>query len=391
MPHSSLRRLLIFLVLVFALGLGGFVAWQHGLHLLKTRIEQALGPRGEAREIRVEPTGVEILDLRIRAQAGSSWPNEDELRARRVWVVPDFFSLISARPSIDNILVEGASLVLLHTRAGKIEVVPSLLDKPSEKPPATKGAEEAKSKETPESKKESNEKMPFDIGQIIVSDGAIEFHDENIRATPIRLRIEQIEAAVGKLHLPDLTGNTNLKLDGVVKSPRRDGKLAINGSFDIAAKESKWVIKLRDVDMVALQPYLIKTAETGVRRGAMDLDLDSSITGGKLHAPGTLILSDLELTDGSKFMGLPRNVVIGLLKDKTGHISMKFVLEGDITDPRFSLREHLVMRLGLSLASELGVSLEALVRGTGHVGHDSAKEIGKSLDRLLGKQPKGNR
>jgi hypothetical protein len=85
-------------------------------------------------------------------------------------------------------------------------------------------------------------------------------------------------------------------------------------------------------------------------------------------------------------MGLPRSAVIGLLKDKNGRISVKFVLEGDINDPRFSFGEHLATRFGLSLANEMGVSLESLVKGVGHVGSGSAKGIGESLGRLLGKR-----
>ncbi|GHU34970.1 hypothetical protein AGMMS50256_29400 [Betaproteobacteria bacterium] len=379
MSRSSFRRPLILLALVFALCLVGFAAWQYGIHSLKTQIVQSLGSRGEVREIHAGLTGVEILDLRIRSQEGGSWPGDDELRARRILIVPDFFSFMSARPSIDNIFIEGANVVLLRTKDGKVRIVPSLLDKPSEQPSAAEGVKSV------EDKKDGAGGMALDIGQIIVSDGAIEFHDQSIRATPVKLRIEQIEATVGKLRLPELAGNTSLKIDAIAKSPRRNGKLAINGSFNIAAQESKLVTKLRDVDLITLQPYLIKATETGVQRGALDLDLDSSITGGKLRAPGAVTLSDLELSDGSKFMGLPRSAVIGLLKDKNGRISMKFVIEGDINDPRFSLNEHLAMRFGLSLAGELGVSLESLVKGVGHVGSDSAKGIGKSIGRLLGK------
>jgi hypothetical protein len=294
MSHSSLRRPLIFLAFVLALVLGGFAVWQYGVHSLKTRIEQSLGPRGEVQEIRAGLTDVEILDLRIRAREGGSWPGEDELRARRILIVPDFFSCMSARPSIDNILIEGANVVLLRTKDGKVKVVPSLLDKPSEQPSATEGAKGS------EDKKDGAGEVAFDIDQIIVSDGAIEFHDQSIGATPVKQRIEQIEATAGKFHLPDLAGKTELKIDAIARSSRRDGKLVISGPFDIAAKDSRLITQLRGIDLITLQPYLVKAAETGGRRGALDLDLDSSIKGGKLHAPGTVTLSDLELSDGSK-------------------------------------------------------------------------------------------
>jgi hypothetical protein len=138
--------------------------------------------------------------------------------------------------------------------------------------------------------------------------------------------------------------------------------------------------------MTLLQPYLIKAAETGVRSGTLDLDLNSSIAGNRLRAPGTLTLTGLELSSGSStFMGIPSKLVTSLLQDKKGQISLKFVLEGNLDDPRFSLNEHLVARLGSSLTDMLGVNLKSL-KDIGEAGGDSARVIGDSLGRALGKR-----
>ena len=384
MPNSPARRLPILLALAIAVAAGGFSAWHYAVLSVKNRIEQALGPRGEVREINVGPRGIEILDLRIRAPENAAWPSEDELRARRIRIVPDIPDLLTARLSIDSIRIEGAYVVLLRTRTGEMKFLPGLLDRQSEQPPSdTKGAEE---------KGNGAGKTPLDIGQIVVSDGIVDFYDASIRRTPLRLRLEQVEATVGKLRLPDPAGHTNLKIDGVFKGDRQDGKLTIEGSIDPAAKESRLTTRLRNVDMTTLQPYLIRTTEAGVRRGALDLDLKSSVAGGKLRAPGTLTLSGLELTSGSAtFMGLPRNVALDLLKDKKGRISMKFVLEGDIDDPRFSLNEQMAVRLGSSLAGVQGVNLESLIKDVGNIGGGSGKAIGESVGRLLGKRHGGGR
>ncbi|MDR0576594.1 MAG: DUF748 domain-containing protein [Candidatus Accumulibacter sp.] len=381
------RRWPIFLALAAAVALAGGAAWHQAAGALRTRIARALGPRGEAREINVGLGGVDILGLRIRAPENAAWPEEDELRARRVRIEPDIFELLVARLSIESIRIEGAYVVVSRARDGKTRVVPSLFDPPPEPPPPDARAEEAQ--------KESAGKTAIDIGRIVVSDGVVEFHDASIRATPVRLRVEQIEATVGRPRLPEARGHTSLKLDGIVKGRRQDGKLSIDGSFDPAAGESRLTTKLRDVDMTALQPYLIKAAEIGVERGSLDLDLKSSVANGKLRAPGTLTLSGLGLTPGTAtFMGLPRETALNLLKDRKGRISMKFTLEGDIGDPRFSLNEQMAVRLGSSLAGTLGVSLESLVKGVdrGAGGANGpAQAIGKSVGKLLGKQRKGRR
>ncbi len=268
---------------------------------------------------------------------------------------------------------------MLRTRNGQMKVLPSLL-----------GAKaEAAGKPMPDPAGKTGEGKPdtqISIGKITLTEGIIEFYDGSIRSTPVKIRLEQIDASIGKLLLPGLTGHTAIKIDGVLKGNRQDGKLAIDGSIELATKDSGLSTRLRGVDMTVLQPYLIQATETGVRRGTLDLDLKSSVAKGKLRAPGTLTLADMELASSSgTFMGLPRNAAVGLMKDKKGRISVKFVLEGDINDPKFSLNEHLTTRLGSSLASSLGVSLESLTKGVGSVGSGSAKGIGDSAKKLLRK------
>ena len=378
MSSHSKRRLLIVLALIGIMVLGGFAAWHVAIRSLKSQVEQALGPQGEVREIRVGLTGIEILDIRIRAQKNSGWPSEDELRAKRIIVTPNILDLLTARLSIDSIRIDEAYIAMLRTRNGQVKVIPSLLD-PTE---TTAG----KSATIRADQSSGNKGRQIAIGKILLNAGAVEFFDASVRATPVKLRLEQIDARLGKILLPQLTGHTAIKIDGVIKGNRQDGQLAIDGSMELATKESGLSTKLRGVDMTVLQPYLIRTAETGVRRGTLDLDLKSSVARGKLRAPGTLTLSDLELASSSgTFMGLPRTAMIGMMKDKKGRLSVKFVLEGDVNDPEFSLNEQMTMRLGASLANSLGISLESLAKGVGRLGSGSASGIGESVQKLFGK------
>ena len=378
MSSHSKRRVVIVLALIGIMVLGGFTAWHIAIRSLKSQVEQVLGPQGEVREIRVGLTGIEILDIRIRAQKNSGWPSEDELRAKRIVVTPNILDLLTARLSIDSIRIDEAYIAMLRPRNGQVKVIPSLLD-PTE---TTAG----KSATIRADQSSGNKGRQIAIGKILLNAGAVEFFDASVRATPVKLRLEQIDARLGKILLPQLTGHTAIKIDGVIKGNRQDGQLAIDGSMELATKESGLSTKLRGIDMTVLQPYLIRTAETGVRRGTLDLDLKSSVAKGKLRAPGTLTLSDLELASSSgTFMGLPRTAMIGMMKDKKGRLSVKFVLEGDVNDPEFSLNEQMTMRLGASLANSLGISLESLAKGVGRLGSGSASGIGESVQKLFGK------
>jgi len=352
----------------------GFAAFQFAIHVLKGQVEQALGPYGEVKAINVGLTGVEILGIRIRAPQDKQlgWPATEQLRAERILVVPALRDLLSAKVALREIRIEGAYISMLRSKGGRMSVLPSLLEKPADAKAVDKAPPIP----------------PISIGKVELVNGKIEFFDATIRQPPLKLRLEQITASLEKIQLPDLKGRSPLDFDGVLKGVRHDGKVSIAGLIELATKESELSTRLQGVDLVALQPYLLKAAESGVRKGALDLDLKSSIDKGILHAPGTLTLSDLELassaTTGS-IMGMPRNAVVGMMKDRSGRISVKFVLDGNINDPRFSLNENLATRIGSSIAGSLGLSFEGLAKGVGGIGGDTVKGIGESIGKLFKK------
>ena len=82
---------------------------------------------------------------------------------------------------------------------------------------------------------------------------------------------------------------------------------------------------------------------------------------------------------------MPRNAVVGMMKDRSGKISVKFVLDGNINDPHFSLNENLATRIGSSIAGSLGVSFEGLTKGVGGLGSDTVKGLGQSIGKLFKK------
>lgn len=375
MSTRTRRWPLIVVGILAALSIGAFATFQFGIQALKGQVERALGPHGEVKEIRVSLSGVEVIGIRIRAPAHTdkatkgAWPAEDQLRAERILIVPALRDLLSAKVVLHSIRIEGAYLSMLRAKDGRMRVLPSLLEKDGQTEDGKAGA------------------PPIDIDRIELADSVVEFFDATVRQPPLKIRLEQINASVEKLHLPDLTGQSRIAVEGVLKGVQHDGKISISGPIELASKDSDLTTRLRGVDLLALQPYLIKAAETGVRKGTLDLDLKSTVHKGVLHAPGTLNLSGLELvsTGSGTFMGMPRNAVVSMMKDKSGQISIKFALDGNINDPRFSLNENFMTRVGSSMAGTLGVSIEGLAKGVGNAGSGIAKGVGDSVGKLFGK------
>lgn len=366
MKKKAHKRILAFAV-CFALVLA--VAAAVGLHLaaraLKSQVERALGPDSEVADIAVGWSAIEIRGIRVRAPKG--WPAQDALRAERITVTPDLLGLFSARLHVPRITVDNAYLSVLRTRDGKLRLLPGLLDRP--------GAHGGGGTAAP----------PFSIGSIELRHGTLEFFDATVRTPTYRTRLEQLHARIEDLRFPRLDSRTSIELDGAVKGVQRNGRLSVTGWAELAKLNSEIATRLEGVDLLALQPYLIKASETGVRHGTLDLTLKSVVRSNRLRAPGTITLTGLELAPGdgpfASFMGVPRQAVVAALKNRKGQISVDFLLEGNLNDPKFSLNESFAKRIGASIADTLGISFEGLGRGVG----GAVEGLGGVMKKLFGK------
>lgn len=360
-------RTLLILVAAFALVAAAAVTGLHvAIKTLKGQVEQALGPESEVAAITVGWSSIELQGLRIRGPKG--WPAQDALRAERIVIHPDLLGLFSARLHVPRITIERAYVSALRARDGRFRLLPSLLERSGK-----------------DSNKGQEMTVPvISIGKIELRDGVLEFFDATVRRRPHRTRLEQLQASVTNLRVPSMSGRTGITLDGTVKGVQRNGTVAIKGWAELAAGNSNIVTKLRGVDLVALQPYLIKASETGVRRGTLDLKMNSTVRNKQLHAPGSVTLSGLELAPGNSvfgtFMGIPRQAVITALKNRDDQITIDFTLEGDLNDPRFSLNDSFAMRVGAAVAETLGISLEGLARGVG----SATEGLGGMVKKLFG-------
>lgn len=331
------------------------IALQIATRQLQAEVALALGPRASIGAIRPGWTGIDVLDLRIQGPSG--WPAADELRASRVRITPDPRSLFGGPWRIAQVRVEGAYLAVLRTRDGKTRVLPSLLERPQDKArPASAAA-----------KPDPQAKPLLVINRVALDAAQVEFFDSSVRQPALRLTLDAVDADVGPLVLPQLDKPLQVQLDGVFKGVQRDGRIRIDGDYTVASRDADIHARFNDVDLVALQPYLLKVADKGIKRGTLDLDLRATVVRNQLKAPGKLTLTGLEFaSDGalSTFAGVPRQAVLAAMS-KDGKIDVKFTLEGRLDDPAFSLNENLATRIASGMAESLGVSLSGMVKGLG--------------------------
>lgn len=372
---------IILLVFILVLIIGGVIGFQVAIGIIKGKVVEALGPESEIKELKVGWSAVVVEGLRIKGRQG--WPAADTLRAERVVIVPSLRSLLSETIQIGSITVIRPYLSALRTRDGKLQVVPSLLDRPAAKTTAPAG---------PPARSVA-------ISRIKLEDGVAELFDATVAQPPLKIRMEKIQATVRNVTVPTLKGKSQLDLAAVVKGVQGDGRANVSGWAEIATRDSSVKTELRSVDLVAFQPYLTKAAETRLQKGTLDLDLQSEVNGNQLRAPGRITISDLEFAPAKgaldTFMGVPRAAVVNFLKDKNNKIAVNFIIEGDINNPHFALNEAFATRVATSLAENLGVSIRGVAEGAGtltrkgvEAAGDAAKGVGGALQQLFGGKKK---
>lgn len=366
----------VVLATLVVLAVAVVAGYRIGVRLLQGQIVAALGPGSRLTELKVHWFSVELSGLSIDAPKG--WPATRALEAERVTIVPDLRSLLGKQIRIASIVVENPYLSLLRV-PGKLILVPSLTEREDGRNavPADKG-----------------DTRTVTISTIELKNGALELYDATVSRLPLKTRMEQIHAVIQDVAVP-AAEKTRFEITGTVKGIRRDGKLKVNGWVGPGARDSSSRIVLEAVDMVALQPYLIKNNETRVTKGTLDLDLASEVRNRNLDGKGKVILKDLEFAPArgffDTFMGLPRNAVISFLKDNNNAIDVDFTLKGDTSNPNFSLNENLSTRIATAMAGQLGVSIRDVAEGLGTLGRKGVEGaggvvegIGSAVKRLFG-------
>jgi len=370
------------IVLAVVLILGGAVVagYRVGGRLLQGKIVKALGPGSRLAELKVNWFSIELVGLSIDAPKG--WPAMRTLEAERVTIIPDLRSLLTNQVRIASIVVERPYLSVLR-RPGKLIIVPSLTEQEGSEAEANG----------------SNASAPaVVISTIELKNGSVELFDVTVSRPPLRTRMERIEAVIRDVAAP-AAERTHFDLAAIVKGVKRDGRAKVTGWVGPGARNSSSRLALAAVDMVALQPYLVKKNETQVTRGTLDLNLHSEVRNDNLDGKGKVVLKDLEFAPArglfDTFMGVPRNAVIGFLKDHNNAIGVDFVLKGDTSHPNFSLNENLSTRIATAMADQLGVSIRSVAEGLGTLGRkgvegavDVVEGVGSAVKRLFGGEKK---
>jgi hypothetical protein len=363
-------------IIVISIALVLMVAVVGGLYFVqyevKQRIIAALGPLGSAESIDVGLTSVVLTRVVLKPPPG--WPAPDVLRADKITIVPDIRDLLARRIHIRSATLSGFDLSVVRTAGGSIDILPNLRQSLNQTDTTASTAGEPSV---------PREKIVDHVG---FEQGTFEFYDFTVSKPAYKVAVTNANASVDNLQLPALSNPTSVQVTGSIAGPSHTGTVSFNGWIKVASKDSQTTSTLHGVDVVMLDPYLLKKAgaKATVTGGTVDMTVQSTVTNYQLHAPGTVVLHQLQLADTGNpvdtFLSIPTKLAVAALKSRSGDITIHFVLDGNLRDPKFSVNESLLTKLGAGFAQTMGVSVEGVAKGAG----ETVKGLGNALKNLLG-------
>ena len=374
------RWQIVVVAAVFFLGMSVVVGYRVGVRLLQERIVEALGPGSGITEVKVNWFSLDVFGVSITAPEG--WPTGRTFRAARVRIIPNLQTILTDQIHISSIVFERPYVSVMRT-SGKWILFPGLTETRDRK---KKNTEAGGANLSPRA---------VTISKIELQDGVVDFFDATVTRPPLKTRLERVDAVIGDVAIPWSKTRTRFELAANVKGIRRDGRAKVSGWLGPTRGDSSSQITLYAVDLVSLQPYLVRIGEAQVRKGTLDLRLNSEVRANRLDGKGKIIIRDLEFAPSrgylETFMGIPRSAVINFLRNNENAIDVDFVLTGDTSNPRFSINEAIATRVAMGMAAELGVSIRSLAEDFGNLGRRSvegaagvAEGVGSVLKGLFG-------
>jgi hypothetical protein len=139
-----------------------------------------------------------------------------------------------------------------------------------------------------------------------------------------------------------------LQLEGRVQEY---GSARIRGVVDLDAPKSLTNVRatLRNVDLAALTPYVVRFAGYRVESGRLAAELRYRVSDGRLVGQNALTFEKLQLGEKVQSAGardLPLELAVALLADAQGRINLDIPVSGNLNDPQFDFGGLIARALG---------------------------------------------
>ncbi len=331
--------------------------------LLKYKLEQAMGKGFSVERLEVSWRGVEAFNAAYSKPDGTP-----VFRADHISLSLDLVGALKKELNFSSVTLKGL-YILIETdlRGNYINPFSGSTGRPSGTMPQ------------------------ITISRLTVHNGSMDYRDGKVSRPPHVTRLRNIEFEMKDIGLPLKGTASPFVVEAEVQGPHGAGTIKCQGKINLKTLDMESSVVVRNLDITGFKPYFQKKGDANVTGGILHLDMKATVVSGTIKAPGRAVLKNLEFqSTGSlkdTFLGVPRSGVMTLLKNENDEITIDFVLEGDIRNPKFSLRESLLQKFTIGLAGKLGLSVarigeSIIVEGAKQV-EKGVKGIGEGIQKIF--------
>jgi len=348
--------LFTFIAIVIILTVTTVLLIKNANRIIKHELDHLLGKDFSVQEIRLKWNEVEALGVSYKNPEGKV-----VFRADSLSLSTDFAGLLKKDYTISNAVLKNPYLFFETDKKGRLKMpLPSSREKGEEKPSSA-----------------------FRIQKIKIENGSLDYLDGKIPGEPVLTELRNIDIESENIVFPLKDNVSDYRFTARVSGKLSAGTVHSQGKINLKTLDTDSKVEVKDLDVTHFKPYFQKKGDVNIKRGFLDLDMDVKILLGKIKAPGRAVLKDLQFEStggvGAKFLSLPAHAILQFVKNNKDQIDFHFILEGDLNNPKFSIREGLVDRLSLGIAGKLGLPIKKIGESVIGLGAEGVKQIGKGM------------
>lgn len=323
--------------------------------IIKYELESFLGKDFSVRKIELHWGKVEALDLSFEIPTG-----KEVFKTDRLVLEADVIGLLKKEYILSNLSFENPYILLEKDEKGRIVI-----------PFPQKGSK----------KKGEKPIHPVFFKKMRVTNGSFDYLDRSVSRKPVLTKLRNVEFEFKDITFPLGDNFSSYNLSARIPGNQYVGSLKSNGKIKLANKDMDGKVEIKRLDITDFKPYYQKKGDVNVTRGIIDINMDLKIKSNEINSPGKAVLKDLEFKKGSrtgsKFLNMPLSAIVSFLKNNNNEIVVNFVVQGNLNNPKFNLRENLMNKISLAMAEKLGLSIRSIGGAIVETSAEGIKELGK--------------
>jgi hypothetical protein len=353
-----MRKWIILTGIVVLLGTGSYfgLSW-YAVRFLGERLQRLTEEGLTIAEVKPGPARLSVKGVRFEEPMS----RQKLLEIEEIRFYPSIFSALRGKITIREVVLVRPSFHLSRSREGAY--LGAWISGERERMADRSGPRDpgVAPKERGIARKETDDTVPVKIEQLRIEGGTFSFEDDKVGEPPGRIELKEIDLVLEKIKYPLTSHPSALHFKARVKGIRKEGSVEARGWIDFVTSDMDVDLKVRDVELKLFQPYYRKRVTAEIESGEIRLDAKVVVAKKVINAPCQLDLTDLRLVKGQgTFFYVPADVIISLLKDRGNRVKAHFTIKGDTRDPKFSLEESVLGRLGFSVAESLGLPVRVI-------------------------------